>query len=77
MDAIAAYDLIDPGELAALATAGCWTLTALAFEFAGKRVGSLSVNLIRLVFGFVFLVMISELRRGMAFPTSMRDLRFI
>ena len=27
------------GQLAALGTAACWTITALAFESAGKRVG--------------------------------------
>jgi len=43
------------GEIAALSTAFCWTITALAFEAAGKRVGSLSLNLIRLCLGFVFL----------------------
>lgn len=38
------------GELAALFTAVLWTITALIFEKATKRVGSLSVNLMRLVF---------------------------
>ncbi len=36
-------------------TAVCWTVTAMAFESAGKRVGALSLNLIRLVIGLVFL----------------------
>jgi drug/metabolite transporter (DMT)-like permease len=43
------------GELAALLTAACWTVTAMAFESAGKRVGALSLNLIRLVMGLIFL----------------------
>jgi len=43
------------GEIAALLTAACWTVTALAFESAGKRVGALSLNLIRLLIGLVFL----------------------
>ena len=43
------------GELAALATAVCWTMTALNFEAAGKRVGSLPVNIIRLAQAFVFI----------------------
>lgn len=29
------------GELAALAAAFCWSLNAMAFEAAGKQVGSL------------------------------------
>ncbi|TLX74657.1 DMT family transporter [Labilibacter sediminis] len=56
------------GELAALATAICWTLTALAFESAGKKVGSLPVNIIRLCFAFVILGLFSFIRKGMAFP---------
>lgn len=43
------------GEIAALLTAACWTVTAMAFESAGKRVGALSLNLIRLVIGLFFL----------------------
>jgi drug/metabolite transporter (DMT)-like permease len=43
------------GELAALLTAVFWTITAIAFESASKKVGSLSVNLIRLFLAFVFL----------------------
>jgi len=43
------------GEFAAILTAACWTVTAMAFELAGKRVGALSLNLIRLLIGLVFL----------------------
>jgi drug/metabolite transporter (DMT)-like permease len=58
------------GELAALATAGCWTLTALSFESAGKRVGSLAVNLIRLAMGFFFLGAFTWIARGRPLPTD-------
>lgn len=58
------------GESAALATATCWALTALAFESAGKRVGSLPVNLIRLVVGFALLIPVVGLRRGILLPTD-------
>jgi len=58
------------GESAALGTAFCWALTALAFESAGRRVGSLPVNLIRLVFGFVCLVLLAWFRRGLPFPSD-------
>jgi drug/metabolite transporter (DMT)-like permease len=37
------------GELAALGTAVFWTITALSFESAGRKVGSLAVNIVRLV----------------------------
>jgi drug/metabolite transporter (DMT)-like permease len=59
-----------PGESAALATAFCWALTALAFESAGRRVGSLPVNLIRLILGFLFLVPLVWIRRGLPLPVD-------
>jgi len=58
------------GELAALATACCWTASALAFEAAGRRVGSLALNLIRLVPAMVLLSVYSWLVRGVAFPVD-------
>ncbi len=58
------------GELAALTTAAFWTITALAFEGATVRVGTYSVNLIRLVFGFVFLSVLAWFNRGIVFPTD-------
>ena len=45
-----------PGEIAGLATAICWTATAMSFQVASRRIGSVSVNIIRLVFAFVFYV---------------------
>lgn len=59
-----------PGELAALATACCWTLTALSFEQAGKRVGSLAVNLIRLSVAFFLLAAFTAVTRGRPLPTD-------
>ena len=58
------------GEFAALLTAFFWTITALAFESASKKVGSLSVNLIRLVVAFILLGIYSWIVRGMFFPTD-------
>lgn len=57
------------GEIAALGTAICWTITAVAFESAGKKVGSLSVNLIRLVIAFILLSIFNLFtREGMVLP---------
>lgn len=56
------------GESAALATAVFWTITALAFESAGKKVGSLSVNIIRLSIAFVYLGIFSFIMRGEILP---------
>jgi drug/metabolite transporter (DMT)-like permease len=58
------------GELAALGTAVCWTVTSMSFESAGKRIGSLSVNLIRLLLAIIFLAIFGWLTRGFFFPTD-------
>lgn len=56
------------GELASLLTAVCWTLSAIFFEKAGRRVGSLSVNVWRLFLGILFLGITTLFTRGMFFP---------
>jgi len=58
------------GELAALVTAICWTATSMAFESAGKKVGSLSVNLIRLVMALVLLGIFTTITRGHFWPVD-------
>lgn len=56
------------GEIAALATALCWTITSASFEDAGKRIGSMNLNLLRLLFGIVFLSVFSLFTRGLLIP---------
>jgi len=56
------------GEIASLLTAICWTLSAIFFEKAGRRVGSLSVNIIRIFLGVIFLGITTLFTRGMFFP---------
>jgi drug/metabolite transporter (DMT)-like permease len=56
------------GELAALGTAVCWTCSSLAFSAAGRRLGSLSLNLVRLVIAFAYLSLYCRVRRGMWLP---------
>ncbi len=56
------------GELAALGTASCWTISALSFETAGKRIGSLSTNLIRMALASVFLTGLHAVRQGGLLP---------
>lgn len=56
------------GELAAITTAICWTITPIAFQAAGKRVGSLSVNFIRLVIAFFVIGIFTLFTRGMFLP---------
>ncbi len=56
------------GELAALAAALCWCFNSLAFEAAGKRVGSLAVNYFRIFVAFPLLTLTAWLIRGTALP---------
>lgn len=56
------------GELSALLTAVFWTITSLSFESAGKKVGSLAVNLIRLLIAFVIYAVYLKFTRGMFLP---------
>lgn len=58
------------GEIAALLTAVFWTITALAFEQASLKVGSLSVNIIRLFIGLFFLCIYTSFSRGYVLPTD-------
>lgn len=58
------------GEIAALFTAVFWTVTSLSFESAGKKIGSLQVNLIRLVVAFLIYGAVNYFRRGLIFPTD-------
>ncbi|MCF8226494.1 MAG: DMT family transporter [Bacteroidales bacterium] len=65
------------GELSALLVAIFWTVTALAFERASLRIGSLSLNVIRLFMGFFFLTIFVWIRRGMPFPTDAEGFNWI
>ena len=58
------------GEIISLFTALCWTFSAIYFEKAGRRIGSLSVNIIRIFLGVIFLGMATYFTRGMFFPTD-------
>ncbi|MBK6345410.1 MAG: DMT family transporter [Bacteroidales bacterium] len=58
------------GELAALLTAVFWTITALAFESASKKVGSLSVNLLRLIIALIYLSLFSLFTKGSLLPIN-------
>ncbi len=58
------------GEIAALCTAIFWTVTALAFEKASLKIGSLSLNIIRLGIGFIFLSIFNLFYRGIMLPVD-------
>jgi drug/metabolite transporter (DMT)-like permease len=56
------------GEIAALITAVCWTISSLTFEVASKHVGSTVVNLLKLCLAFVFLSVYGLIARRMPLP---------
>jgi len=56
------------GEFAALLTALFWTVTSLSFESASRKVGSVAVNILRLVVGLIFLSVFNLIRRGYVLP---------
>ena len=58
------------GEFSALGVAVCWTLSALFFEKAGSKIGSLAVNVIRLMTAFTLLGLAAWITRGYFFPTD-------
>jgi drug/metabolite transporter (DMT)-like permease len=58
------------GELYALGTALFWTITAIAFESASIKVGSLSVNIIRLILGLLFLSIYTSIERVHILPVD-------
>lgn len=58
------------GEIAGIATAMFWTVTSMAFQVATRRVGSLNVNIIRLVLAFIFYVLYMRMSRGIWLPTD-------
>jgi drug/metabolite transporter (DMT)-like permease len=58
------------GEIAALGTAACWVASALAFEVAGRRIGSLTVNILRLAVAAVLLALWGLAARGLAWPSD-------
>jgi drug/metabolite transporter (DMT)-like permease len=58
------------GQLAALGTAVCWAFSALAFAAAGRRMGVLPLNLIRLVMALGFLILATWGLRGLPLPVD-------
>ena len=58
------------GEFAGIGVAICWTMSAVFFEKAGYKIGSLSVNFIRLLFAIGFLGITTFFTRGAFFPTD-------
>jgi drug/metabolite transporter (DMT)-like permease len=58
------------GELAAAGTVLCWTASALFFGAASRRIGSLSVNLVRMVMAFALFAVTLTITRGFPVPVD-------
>jgi drug/metabolite transporter (DMT)-like permease len=56
------------GALLGIATALCWTGSSIAFAEASRRVGSVPVNLIRLVMAVLMLSLVGAIHRGQPLP---------
>ncbi len=56
------------GEFAALLTAFFWTVTAITFEAASRKIGSMVVNILRLIIGFIFLSVFVFFLPRISFP---------
>ncbi|MCA9933576.1 MAG: DMT family transporter [Ardenticatenaceae bacterium] len=64
------------GELAALGTAVCWSLTAISFSYSGRLIGSDVVNRSRLIFALLFLSITHFFIEGTFFPTHVEAFRW-
>lgn len=58
------------GELYSVGTALCWVGTAVLFTKAGERMGSMVVNLLRMVMALAILIVVAGFTRGMPWPTD-------
>ncbi len=58
------------GEVAALLTAVCWAVTSLFTTSAGRKVGSVAVNRIRLIFAVILLLLAHLILLGKPWPTD-------
>lgn len=56
------------GELISIGVAVSWTLSALFFEYAGKKIGSLIVNILRLIFAIFLMGGFLIIVTGSPFP---------
>ena len=64
------------GPLAALATSVLWSFTSTAFSLAGRRVGSMVVNRIRLLLAVLFLMLTHWVLQGTPMPLSVSPERW-
>lgn len=56
------------GEIISLIVAVSWTVTAVCFEYAGKRIGALTLNIVRLMMSIIMLAIVLKLTTGHVVP---------
>jgi len=61
------------GQMAALITAGLWSINSILFAIAGKKIGSISVNSYRIIFAVLFLSITHFILFGYIFPSASYD----
>ena len=64
------------GQIAALATAFCWSFTSIQFTQAGRRVGSSVANRVRLILAVVFLSLAHLLAYRSPWPVGVEPFRW-
>ncbi len=64
------------GQFAAIATAFCWSATAVFFSYSGRRIGSDVVNRSRLLFALLFIMLTHLLVEGSLFPLGAEPFRW-
>jgi len=65
------------GEIAALLTSVCWAFNSIVFTMAGKRVGAVTVNYMRLWIAVPALVLLHWLLFSTPFPLAIEPGRFL
>jgi drug/metabolite transporter (DMT)-like permease len=58
------------GELAALGTSLCFSLSSVLFTFSGRELGSILVNRTRLLIAILFVILLHTLIYGQPFPVN-------
>ncbi|HNQ67011.1 MAG TPA: DMT family transporter [Bacteroidales bacterium] len=56
------------GEIFAIITSVCWTISALSYESAGKKIGSVPMNLIRMLMALIYMSLYTLIFRGLILP---------
>lgn len=58
------------GEIFALLTSVCWTISSMSYEVAGKKIGTIPMSFIRMVVALVFITIYTTIVRGFPLPTD-------